>query len=229
MYSFKVGKMKDVQKVVHSAYDIWAAAVYAQRINKGYYKEDQFNDEGECIREANRTVARNALALGGKISVEDRCKGVEVRKFISSRLMVTAITRKLNDFQQSLSRAVELDEFIVPQDRMLIGIVNSQIGMYERAMKEEALTKDSVYGNFGKIKERVDVVLKPVARFWLTDWGTFRYNSITTDGYKTSFYYKEKLEIGDAVKVRGTVTKHTNDTTTINRVKVLKKWNKNSQ
>ena len=24
MYSFKVGKMKDVQKVVHSAYDIWA-------------------------------------------------------------------------------------------------------------------------------------------------------------------------------------------------------------
>ena len=222
MYSFKVGKMKDVQTVVHSAYDIWAAAVCAQRINKGYFKEDEFNVDGDCTREANRTVARNALALGGKITVEDRVKGAEVRKFISSRLMVTAITRTLNDFQKSLSRAIEMDEFIIPQDRMLVGIVNSQIAMYERAMKEEALTKDSVYGTFGKIKERVDVVLKPVARFWLTDWGTFRYNSITTDGYKTSFYYKEKLEIGDAVKVRGTVTKHTNDTTTINRVKVLK-------
>jgi hypothetical protein len=221
MYSFKVGKMKDVKKVVHTAYDIWAAAVYAQRINKGYYKEDEFNADGECVREANRTVARNALALGGKISVEDRCKGAEVRKFISSRLMLTAITKKLTDFQQSLSLAVELDEFVVPQDRMLIGIVNSQIGQYERAMKEEQLTKDYVYGTYGKIKERVDVKLKPVARFWLTDWGTFRYNAITTDGYKTSFYYKDKLEIGDAVKVRGTVTKHTNDTTTINRVKVL--------
>ena len=222
MYSFKVGKMKNVQKVVHSAYDIWAAAVYAQRINKGYFKEDQFNPDGDCIKEANRTLARNALALGGKITVEDRVKGAEVRKFISSRLMVTAITRKLNDFQQSLSRAVEMEEFVVPQDRMLIGIVNSQIAMYEKAMKEEELTKDSTYGTFGKIKERVDVELKPVARFWLTDWGTFRYNSITTDGYKTSFYYREKLEIGDAVKVRGTVTKHTNDTTTINRVKVIK-------
>ena len=222
MYSFKVGNMKNVQKVVHSAYDIWAAAVYAQRINKGYFKEDQFNADGDCIKEANRTLAKNALALGGKITVEDRVKGAEVRKFISSRLMVTAITRKLNDFQQSLSKAVALDEFVIPQDRMLVGIVNSQIAMYERAMKEEALTKDSVYGIFGKIKERVDVELKPVARFWLTDWGTFRYNSITTDGYKTSFYYKEKLEIGDAVKVRGTVTKHTNDTTTINRVKVIK-------
>ena len=136
--------------------------------------------------------------------------------------MVTEITKKLNDFQQSLSRAVAMEEFVLPQDRMLVGIVNSQIVMYEKAMKEEELLKDSTYGTFGKIKERVDVKLKPVARFWLTDWGTFRYNSITTDGYKTSFYYKEKLEIGDAVKVRGTVTKHTNDTTTINRVKVLK-------
>jgi len=214
--------MKNVQKVVHSAYDVWAAAVYAQRINKGYYKEDQFNAEGDCIKEANRTLARNALALGGKITVEDRVKGAEIKKFISSRLMVTAITRKLNDFQQSLSRAVAMEEFVLPQDRMLVGIVNSQIAMYEKAMKEEELLKDSTYGTFGKIKERVDVKLKPVARFWLTDWGTFRYNSITTDGYKTSFYYKEKLEIGDAVKVRGTVTKHTNDTTTINRVKVIK-------
>ncbi len=214
--------MKNVQKVVHSAYDVWAAAVYAQRINKGYYKEDQFNADGDCIKEANRTLARNALALGGKITVEDRVKGAEIKKFISSRLMVTAITRKLNDFQQSLSRAVAMEEFVLPQDRMLVGIVNSQIAMYEKAMKEEELLKDSTYGTFGKIKERVDVKLKPVARFWLTDWGTFRYNSITTDGYKTSFYYKEKLEIGDAVKVRGTVTKHTNDTTTINRVKVIK-------
>ena len=222
MYSFKVSKMKNVQKVVHSAYDVWAAAVYAQRINKGYYKEDQFNADGDCIKEANRTLARNALALGGKITVEDRCKGAEARKFISSRLMVTAITKKLNDFQQSLSRAVAMEEFVLPQDRMLVGIVNSQIVMYEKAMKEEELLKDSTYGTFGKIKERVDVKLKPVARFWLTDWGTFRYNSITTDGYKTSFYYRDKLEIGDAVKVRGTVTKHTNDTTTINRVKVLK-------
>lgn len=213
--------MKQKQTVTESANTIWAAAVYAQRINGVYLKQDLINDDNVTVKKyANRTVAKEALK-GGKITVEDRVKGAEIRKFISSRLMVTAITRKLNDFQQSLSRAVALDDFIIPQDNMLIGIVNSQIAMYERAIKEEALTKDSVYGTFGKIKERVDVELKPVARFWLTDWGTFRYNCITTDGYKTSFYYKEKLEIGDAVKVRGTVTKHTNDTTTINRVKVI--------
>ena len=222
MYSFKLSKKKTVETVAYSAYDIWAAAVYAQRINGAYLKQDEYDAEGKVIRQANRTVARNALEIGGKISVEDRCKGAEVRKFISSRLMVTAITRKLNDFQKSLSHAVEMDEFIVPQDKMLIGVINSQIAMYEKTMKEEALTKDSVYGTFGKIKERLDIELTPVSRFWLTDWGTYRYNSITKDGYKTSFYYRDRLEIGDAVKVCGTVTKHTDTITTINRVKVKK-------
>ncbi len=78
-----------------------------------------------------------------------------------------------------------------------------------------------MYGTYGTVKERVEIKLTPVARFWLTNWGTYRYNSITKDGYKTSFYYRDKLEIGDAVKVRGTVKKHTDDTTTINRVKVI--------
>ena len=40
MYHFKVGNMKKAQTVAYDALDIWAAAVYAQRINGGYIKED---------------------------------------------------------------------------------------------------------------------------------------------------------------------------------------------
>ena len=227
MYSFKVSKKKTVETVAHDALDIWAAAVYAQRVNGAYIKEDLWSlnpDTHEVEHDphtlANRTVARNALQ-DGSITLADRTKGAEARKFISSRLMVKAISRTLTSFEESLSQAVALDEFIVPQDKMYIGIVNSQIASYDRMKKEEALTQDFVYGTYGDVGERLEIKVTPVSRFWLTDWGTFRYNAITTDGYKTSFYYKDKLEIGDAVKVRGTVTKHTNDTTTINRVKVL--------
>ena len=206
---------------VYDANDIWAAAVYAQKTNGAYVKQDEFDNEGGVATEANRTLARNALAFGGKITVEDRVKGAVIRQFISSRLMLKAITKKLTSFEDSLSKAVSTEEFLVPQDNMLIGIVNSQIAMYEKIIQEEELTKDHVYGTFGEIKQRLDVELKPVSRFWLTEYGTFRYNSITKDGYKTSFYCVDKLEIGDTVKVRGTVRKHTNDTTTLNRVKVL--------
>ena len=227
MYGFKVSKKKTVETVAHDALDIWAAAVYAQRVNGSYIKEDLWSlnpDTHEVEHDphtlANRTVARNALQ-DGSITLADRTKGAEARKFISSRLMVKAISRTLTSFEESLSQAVALDEFIVPQDKMYIGIVNSQIASYDRMKKEESLTQDFVYGTYGDVGERLEIKVTPVSRFWLTDWGTYRYNSITENNYKTSFYYKEELEIGVAVKVRGTVKKHTNDTTTINRVKVI--------
>jgi hypothetical protein len=230
MYSFKVSKMKKAETVAFDSADIWAAAVYAQRINGGYNKEDlwSMNPDTHLVEEephtlANRTVARKVLAeTPGLITVADRVKGKEVRKYISSKLMIKALTKKLSSFDESLSHAVALEEFIVPQDKMYIGIVNSQITAYEKMKKEEALLKDFVYGTYGKVGSRLDIKVIPTSSFWLTDWGTFRYNSITEDNYKTSFYYKEKLEIGVAVKVRGTVKSHTADTTTINRVKVLK-------
>lgn len=220
MYGFKMSKKNTVEAVAYDAYDIWAAAVYAQRINGAYIKEDLTYTGRHTL--ANRTVARKALAeTPGLITVADKVKGKEVRKFISSRLMIKALTKKLNSFEDSLSQAVALDEFIVPQDKMYIGIINSQISAYDRMKKEEKLIQDFVYGTYGKVGERLEIKVTPTSSFWLTDWGTYRYNSITEDNYKTSFYYKEKLEIGVAVKVRGTVKKHTVDTTTINRIKVL--------
>lgn len=220
MYGFKMSKKKTVEAVAYDAYDIWAAAVYAQRINGAYIKEDLTYTGRHTL--ANRTVARKALAeTPGLITVADKVKGTEVRKFISSRLMIKALTKKLNSFEESLSQAVALDEFVVPQDKMYIGIINSQISAYDRMKKEEKLLQDFVYGTYGKVGERLEIKVTPTSSFWLTDWGTYRYNSITEDNYKTSFYYKEKLEIGVAVKVRGTVKKHTVDTTTINRIKVL--------
>ena len=227
MYHFKVGNMKKAQAVAYDAESIWGAAVYATRINNGYNKEDLWSlnpDTHEVEHDphtlANRTVAKQALAEG-LITTEDQTTGIEIRNFLSSRLTMKALTKKLNDFEQSLAKAVSLDDFIVPQDRMLVGIVNSQIVKYNKIIKEEALTADAVYGTYGDVGERLEIKVTPVSRFWLTDWGTFCYNSITENNYKTSFYYKEELEIGVAVKVRGTVKKHTTDTTTINRVKVL--------
>ena len=117
--------------------------MYAQRINGGYNKEDLWSVDPDThlVEEephtlANRTVARKVLAeTPGLITVADRVKGTEVRKYISSKLMLKALTKKLSSFEESLSHAVALEEFIVPQDKMYIGIVNSQITAYEKMKK----------------------------------------------------------------------------------------------
>ena len=59
MQQFKVANMKQKQTVTESANTIWAAAVYAQRINGVYLKQDLINDDNVTVKKyANRTVAK---------------------------------------------------------------------------------------------------------------------------------------------------------------------------
>jgi len=207
-------------KTVYSASDIWGAAALAQRVNGAYLKQDEWNyDNNSKGRKANRDIAKAAL-LEGTITDADREKGLEARQFLSGRLTMKALTKRLSDFEANLATALALDEFIVPQDRMQIGIVNSQIAAYERTIEEERLTENAVWGYVSEVGMRVDTKVTPTARFWVDIYGTFRYNAITKDGYKISFYNRERLEIGNTVDIRGTVKKQADNVTTLNRVKI---------
>ncbi len=116
MYHFKVGNMKKAQAVAYAAESIWGAAVYATRINNGYNKEDLWSlnpDTHEVEHDphtlANRTGAKQAREEE-LITVEDRTTGAEIKNFLSSRLTMKAVTKKLNDYEQSLAKAVSLDD-----------------------------------------------------------------------------------------------------------------------
>ena len=212
--------MTKTDPVAFSAEDIWGAAAHATRVNEGYLKEDEYNwNTARLTKHANRDVAKKALAES-TITEADRKEGVEARHFLHSRLTMKALSKRLTDFEAGLAKAVALDEFIVPQDRMMIGIVNSQIVSYHRQLKEESMTKDAVWGYVSEVGMRVDIEVTPTARFWVDRYDTFRYNSITKDGYKASFYHRDRLEVGRTVKVRGTVKKHADNTTFLNRVKI---------
>ena len=212
--------MTKTDPVVISAEDIWGAAAFATRINEGYLKEDEYSwNTHRLTKHANRDVAKKALREG-TVTEADRKEGVEARHFLHSRLTMKALSKRLTDFEAGLAKAVSLDEFVIPQDRMMIGIVNSQIVSYHRQLREESMTKDAVWGYVSEVGMRVDIEATPTARFWVDRYDTFRYNSITKDGYKASFYHRDRLEVGRTVKVRGTVKKHADNTTFLNRVKI---------
>lgn len=207
-------------KTVYSASEIWGAAAFAQRINGAYLKQDEYSaNTYKLTKHANRDVAKTAL-LEGSVTDADREKGLEARQFLSGRLTMKALTKRLSDFEVNLAAALELDEFIVPQDRLQIGIVNSQIAAYERTMEEERLTKDAVWGYVSEVGLRIDTKVTPTSRFWVDIYSTYRYNAITEDGYRIAFYYREPLIVGKTVSVRGTVKRQADNVTTLNRVKI---------
>ena len=215
--------MPKVTPVAFSADDIWGAAAYATMLNGGYLKSPKHDyDKDKCyvvVKEANRDVAKKALA-DGVVNEEHRILGRKAQQFLSGRLAMKALTKRLNDFEASLAGTIALTEFIVPEDRSKIGLVNSQIVSYQRQLNEELLTENAVWGYLSEVGMRLDTTVTMTSCFWIDNFAKFRYNAITNDGYKTSFYNSGKHDVGSTVEIRGTVKKHAENVTMLNRVKI---------
>ena len=56
--------------------------------------------------------------------------------------------------------------------------------------------------------------------FWFDSFSKFCYNAITQDGYKTNFYNSGTHDVGSTVEISGTVKKHAENVTILNRVKI---------
>jgi len=217
--------MPKTDPVAYSAADIWGAAVYATNVNGGYIKMPQYafdeNDVHIVVKIPNRDVAKQALA-DGVVTEQDRRIGKEAQQYLSSRLAMKALSGRLSDFESVLAGTIALEEFIVPQDKSKIGVVNSQIASYQRQVQEESLTQHSVWGYVGEVGMRVDTQVTVASCYYIhqTICPVFRYVSITKEGYKISFYNSKEYTPGTTVEIRGTVKKHAENVTILNRVKI---------
>ena len=215
--------MPKVTPVAFSADDIWGAAAYATIVNDGYLKHPKHGyDKDEryvMVKEANRDVAKKALA-DGIVNEEHRVLGRKAQQFLSSRLAMKALSGRLSDFESVLAGTIALEEFIVPQDKSKIGVVNSQIASYQRQVREESLTQHSVWGYVGEVGMRVDTQVTVASCYYIQQYEKFRYVAITKEGHKISFYNSKEYTPGTTVEIRGTVKKHAENVTILNRVKI---------
>ena len=92
--------MPKVTPVAFSADDIWGAAAYATIVNGGYLKAAEYDKVtyNTIVKEANRDVAKKALA-DGVVGEEHRVLGRKAQQFLSSRLAMKALTKRLSDFE----------------------------------------------------------------------------------------------------------------------------------
>lgn len=215
--------MPKADPVAYSAADIWGAAVYATNVNGGYIKMPQYafdeNDVHIVVKIPNRDVAKQALA-DGVVTEQDRRVGKEAQQFLSSRLAMKALSGRLSDFESVLAGTIALEEFIVPQDKSKIGVVNSQIASYQRQVQEESLTQHSVWGYVGEVGMRVDTQVTVASCYYIQQYEKFRYVAITKEGHRISFYNSKEYTPGTTVEIRGTVKKHAENVTILNRVKI---------
>jgi len=100
--------------MIFTADQVWGCAAAAQRINEGYFKEDQWDtaEAGVKIKTANKSLVKNWLARGdySLVTAADIAAGQAARNHFKSYTLL-AIAGRLNEFQQTAMKLAAKEEF----------------------------------------------------------------------------------------------------------------------
>jgi hypothetical protein len=203
---------------------VFAAACAAHRVNSGYFKEDQikyFNDgEYEVEKVANKKLIHQFLTGSFEVTQEDVDMANNVRQYCHSLSFNILRGKTLSDFENTMLKIAE-SEMI--DSRYDIAVASCLPMSYERnqiriqeniILREKSGTLDNNIGD--KVQLQVEVVRCNYSKQW-NIW----YVTGTVDNAVVFFGYKNKIDSGSIINVKGTVKDHKDDRTQLTRVKVL--------
>jgi len=211
-----------------SADTVWGAAAVAHRRNLGeYVKEPVYKVDsngfptGEVLRPRNRVLMDEALRDTAQITAEDRELGQRARDYLSKALLVKALKNTLSEFDLAVQRAVAITEFDQRNSRMEMAVIASQIRAYEQAVQLEEAMEGIHRDALADIGAKVDVDVTVVKSVFSQNYGVFFITAVTASRHAVFFSYRDRLSNGHQCRVRGTVKAHRENSTQLNRVKIV--------
>jgi hypothetical protein len=212
------------QKVVvnHNADDVWSAACAAQRINGSYIKFAMISESDPATTKlSNRMIVEQLLADTFLITDEDREKAVKVRSFYQALTFKILQGKKLNDFDNNAMVLANRDVISSNYD---LAVICSLPGCYERGVVRQLAEQRINFANggyIGKINDKVTTSIEVLKSVYSQKWMTNYVTGITSDDQVVFFPYKEALQVGEVLIINGTVKGHRDNSTQLNRVKVI--------
>lgn len=226
VYRRPMAKKIPVNVTMVTAEQVWTFASTADRINDGQYlKESQRSSDGQCvIREANKAMIKRWLTEGycGEDTAADRDVGVSARAWLQGQLLMTALKRPLTGFEDTLNRAVGMDEFALETNQLEIAIVASQIRSYRTGLAHEQKMWGTDTSPVAPVGAKVEFQVEVIKSVYSQNYNTNYIRAVTVDTRKVvMFTYREGMDPDAVITIRGTVKAHREDCTQLNRVRVL--------
>ena len=213
--------------VTASAEVIWAAAAYADRLNGGEYrKEPEYaltetnTYTRDIVRHANKHYMWQAIESRTLITTEDRHVGQQAREWVRKNLVVKSLKGTMSDFDQAVARAVEMDEFMTGSDRYEIALITSQIRAWREGTRMETIIADVDHDPLAPVGSKVSVMAQVVKTVFSTNFNVYFVTAKTDDNHLVFFSYRDRLNEGRKIYLRGTVKAHRPDATQLNRVRL---------
>jgi len=204
------------------AENVWGAACQAQRINGAYVKLSVLTEADKTENKlSNRQLVESFMVDPSLITEEDMEQGKKVRAFYQAFTFKILQGKRLNEFDNTAMLLANRDVITGSYD---VAVIASLPSCYERGMKRQTADQrvNFASGGFvGSVGDKVSTTIEVLKSVFSMKWGTHYVTGITSDDQVVFFAYKSELPIGKIYDIYGTVKAHRDNTTQLNRVKVI--------
>ena len=199
---------------------VWSAACTAYRLNNGYLKvPDVIGDQ--VIRPTNREIVHQALSNPTLITDADRELAKNCRKHMATSVTMQALKTELGEWAKITAKVCNLDTVNSMYD---LSVITAMPQSYIKQLKKESVDArlarcESVV--IGKIGDKVELAVEIIRNNYSAKFNTWFISAITNNNCSVFFAYREAIDTDTHVTIRGTVKRHADYATQLNRVKIV--------
>lgn len=199
---------------------VWSAACAAYRINGGYFKDREMIGD-QVIRHTNRSVVRRALDNPSLINDTDRELARSCRQHLATTVTMQALRSELGEWARITARVCGLDTVNNLYD---LSVITAMPHSYAKTLRKESV--DARLARCDQLTERlgskVELAVEVVRNNYSAKYNTWYVSAVTQDDCAVYFAYREEILPGTQATIRGTVKRHSDRSTQLNRVKLEK-------
>ena len=205
---------------VYSVADVFAAACAAHRINGGYLKASELDDEGNVIKQPNRYLTQDCLRGEIGMTLEDHEMGDKVRQHCNGLSFKIITGKTLSDFEQAMLTIADKETTDSNYD---IAVIASLPASYERAqarIQQDIMLREKSGTLNNAVGDKVELDIEVVRCNYSNNWDT-HFVTATVDNAVVFFASRNKIELGSKLRIKGKVKAHKEDRTQLSHVKVI--------
>jgi len=198
---------------------VWSAACTAYRINGGYLKEPEMIGD-QVIRPTNRDLVRRALDKPELITDADRDMARNCRRHMAAAVTLQALRAELGEWSRITARVCDLNQITSMYD---FSVITAMPHSYVKQLKKESVDARLARcdGLIGKVGDKVELAVEIVRNNYSAKYNTWFVSAVTADDHAVFFAYREEIRPETNLNIRGTVKRHTDSATQLNRVKLV--------
>lgn len=200
----------------YTADQVWAAACAAYRVNGGYFKQAEFT------KPANRDLVRQYLAEPGSVTADDVEQGRRCRQELVNAATMSALKNQASEWTLLTAQMADLDVITTDYE---VSVITAMPKSHAQNLTRETVDSRLAYCEtepVGRVNDVVTVQGEVVRSNYSAKWNTFYVTMITDTNHQVFFAYREGLESGQLIRIRGRVKRHADRATQLSRVKLEK-------